>query len=79
VHLTDSAGKELKTATFEEGWELPGRGQGGSLVPGKSVEDILIFEAPAGAIEHLKLELPFEAFGEPAPPVRLLIPKGLIR
>jgi len=78
VKLTDSAGKELKPAVFDDGWDVPGRGESASLRPTMSVDDILVFEAPKEAIEHLKLELPFE-FGDPAPPVRLLIPKAMIR
>ena len=80
VRLTDASGNELKPATFDEGWSLPGRGESASLVPGKLVEDLLIFEVPAAdTMDSLKLELPSEAFGEKAPPVRLLIPKSSIR
>jgi hypothetical protein len=77
MKLTDSTGKELKPATFPEGWDLPGRGTSGSVVPGRTLDDLLVFEAPAEAVETLKLELPFEAFGEKGPAVRLLVPKGM--
>jgi hypothetical protein len=75
--LTDSAGKVLAAKTFEPGWEPPGRPQTKALFPGKTADNLLIFEPPAHTVAHLRLELPGDAFsGTEA--VRFLIPRSSI-
>ncbi|HJZ94669.1 MAG TPA: hypothetical protein VKE40_27635 [Gemmataceae bacterium] len=73
ARLTDGAGKALLVKTFTEGWEPPGRPTAATLFPGRSFEQLLIFEAPANVAGQLQLELPGAAFGG-TDPVRLLIP-----
>lgn len=49
-----------------------------SIYPGKSIEDILIFEKPVGAVEWLHLELPCGHFGGEGF-FRLEIPASMLR
>ncbi|HKB05875.1 MAG TPA: hypothetical protein VKD90_27010 [Gemmataceae bacterium] len=72
--LTDGNGKVLSVKTFAEGWEPAGRpAPAATLFPGRSAEQLLIFESPANVAWPLRLELPGAAFGG-TEPVRLLIP-----
>jgi hypothetical protein len=73
ARLADATGKALAVKTFTEGWEPPGRPTAATLFPGRSFEQLLIFEAPANVAGQLRLELPGDAFGG-IDPVRLLIP-----
>jgi hypothetical protein len=77
ARLTDSAGKVLAVKTFEASWQPDGRAVAVTLFPGKSAEDILVFEIPAKNVEYLRLELPGAAFGD-AEPVKFQIPRSWI-
>jgi DNA-directed RNA polymerase subunit RPC12/RpoP len=64
----------------EVGWTNQIDGQVGrvSVYPGKSITDLVVFEVPVEAVEHLRLELPasnFEGTGK----LRLQIPKTMIQ
>ena len=65
VQLTDSAGRTLKPATFEEGWlpDSPSSKSAGKLFPGKTSETRLIFSAPQPRIDFIRLVLPGTMFG----------------
>jgi hypothetical protein len=73
ARLTDGAGKALAVKTFADGWEPPGRPTAATLFPGRSFEQLLIFETPANVAGQMRLELPGAAFGG-TDSVRLLIP-----
>ena len=63
VRVTDPTGKQLKLATFEDGW-LPDRGKPAERVfPGKASEVRLIFAAPPAKVDYLRVQLPGAAFG----------------
>jgi hypothetical protein len=72
--LTDSEGKRLSMATFEPNWLPPGRPSRKALFPGKSADNLLLFEAPSPDVAHLRLELSGAAFGA-VESVRLHIPR----
>jgi hypothetical protein len=65
VQLTDSAGRTLKPATFEEGWlpDSPPSKPVGKLFPNHKSEVRLIFSAPQPRIDFLRLVLPGTMFG----------------
>jgi hypothetical protein len=48
-----------------------------SLPTAKSVDDVLVFEAPPASINYLRLELPCAAFGAKGK-LRLEIPRSMI-
>jgi hypothetical protein len=64
--LRDTKGKTFRLKRFDATWEIKGQVHSAvGVFPGKSVEDILVFEAPAPKEipAHLRLELPASAFG----------------
>ena len=63
--LRDTKGKVLKLKRFEATWDVKGQVRSTSIMPGKSVDDVLIFEAPPlkDIPARLRLELPAAAFG----------------
>jgi len=65
VQLTDSAGRTLKPALFEEGWlpDSPPSKPTEKVFPGKTSEVRLIFSAPQPRIDFLRLVLPGTMFG----------------
>jgi hypothetical protein len=65
AQLTDSAGRSIKPATFEEGWqpEPPVNKPLDRLYPGKGSEIRLIYSAPQPRIDFLRLALPGTTFG----------------
>ena len=71
------AAKALPKKAFEPGWSPLGKHQGGTLMPGKGVQDRLLFEVPTNEIQGLRLELPAGAFGGQNS-VRLQIPRSMI-
>jgi hypothetical protein len=74
--LTDSSGKTLALKTFTEGWTPVTRPpQPKVLFPGRSLEQLLIFEAPGKNAGDLKLELPASAFGS-TETVKFLLPRS---
>jgi hypothetical protein len=63
IRVSDPSGKALKPATFEENWQ-PDRGKPSDrLFPGKASEPHLIFVAPNGKVDWLRVQLPGSAFG----------------
>jgi hypothetical protein len=61
--LTDDKGKSYSLVAAEPDARLPGQVLKALLVPGKPVNDLLVFEAPADKVLSLRLELPADAFG----------------
>ena len=63
--LRDTKGKVFKLKRFEATWDVKGQQRSTSVFPGKSVDDILIFEAPPlkEIPSRLRLELPAAACG----------------
>jgi hypothetical protein len=63
--LRDTKGKVFKLKRFEGTWDVKGQIRSTSIFPGKSVDDILIFEAPPlkDIPSRLRLELPAAALG----------------
>lgn len=73
--LTDAAGRVLPLKVFPDGWTLVDRPKPNKvLFPGRSTEQLLIFESPGKTAGDLKLELPASALGG-SDPVRLLLPR----
>ncbi len=63
--LRDTKGKVFPLKHFNAEWDVEGQVRSTSLFPGKSIDDILIFEAPKSKEipAHLRLELPGAAYG----------------
>jgi hypothetical protein len=78
AQVTDSTGKGLPGKKFPEGWEVPFHAQNGAILPGRTHDDWLVFEAPEGKFDYIRLELPVWAFGGTGEPVRLHVPASLI-
>jgi hypothetical protein len=64
ARLTDNAGNRYKGVNFGFGDEIIGQVKSESIYPGKSVDELLVFEAPIDAAKSLKLELPASNLGE---------------
>ena len=79
VQLTDSMGRSVKPAVYEEGWtaDLPSAKPIEKLFPGKSTEVRLLFSSPQARIDFLKLALPGTTFGFKEE-VKFQIPSGSI-
>lgn len=58
ARLTDDRGAELKRVTFGFGNNVKDRTVLDTLTPGKVINDLLVFEAPAANAKALKLVLP---------------------
>lgn len=61
--LRDDNGKSYALKTFPSGWIVKGRANDAAIPPGKSLDDILVFEPPPARIRYLRLELPASAAG----------------
>jgi hypothetical protein len=61
--LRDDNGKSYALKTFPPGWIVKGRTNGAAIPPGKSLDDVLVFEPPPATIRYLHLELPASAAG----------------
>jgi hypothetical protein len=73
--LTDANGRVLPLKVFPEGWSVVERPKPNKvLFPGRSTEQLLIFESPGKTAGDLRLELPASAFGG-TESVRLLLPR----
>ncbi|MBA4067201.1 MAG: hypothetical protein C0501_26545 [Isosphaera sp.] len=72
VSLTTPAGKPVRAAGFDRGWEPAGVRPPAAVYPGKSAEMVFVFEAPSPRPDHLRLELPGAGVGV-EPPVRFRI------
>lgn len=71
--VTDPQGNVLAIKVFEAPGEAGDRPQPAGLFPGKSAEQLFLFQPPAKPVEFLRFELPGVAFGE-TEPVKLQIP-----
>jgi hypothetical protein len=77
--LTDNVGNSYNRKNFGLGTQIVGQVQEAtSIYPGKSVEDLLVFETPLDNIQHLQLELPGSTVGVGGK-IRIQIPKAMIR
>jgi hypothetical protein len=75
--LRDGAGASLTQRWFETGAKSSGRSTNPQLFPDKFADDLLVYEAPAKGVDHLRLELPASAYGGSGR-IQLLIPAGMI-
>jgi hypothetical protein len=75
--LRDQKDRVYPVPSLPAGAQVPGQVQSAALLPGKFVNDVLIFEAPARQVEYLRLELPAAAIGGTGQ-LRLLIPSSMI-
>ena len=71
--VTDPQGNVLAIKVFEAPWEAGDRPQPAGLFPGKSAEQLFLFQPPAKPVEYLRFEMPGVAFGE-IESVKLQIP-----
>jgi hypothetical protein len=78
ARLSDNTGRTYRLKSFGAGAEVVGRSAHASLAPGKYVDDMLIFDPPAAAAEHLRLELPGAACGA-AETFRLQLPRTMVQ
>lgn len=73
VRVSDSTGKLLKPAAFDDGW-VPDRGKPTEKVfPGKSSDVRLIFAVPADKLESLRVQLPAACVGMPGEEIKFRI------
>lgn len=63
LRLRDAGGKMYPLKVFPAGREVVGQVATASIPPSKWVDDVLVFEAPTGRVEYLRLELPGESVG----------------
>jgi hypothetical protein len=77
LSLRDAAGKEYSLKVFPPGREVVGQVSRASIPPTKWVDDVLVFEAPTGRVEFLRLELPGDIVGNKSN-FRLQIPGRMI-
>jgi hypothetical protein len=64
VILRESTGRSLSQRTFAAGLNVSGQLRTGLLMPGKWIDDVLVFELPSERFEYLRLTLPLSAFGQ---------------
>jgi len=77
LSLRDARGKEYSLKVFPPGREVVGQVSRASVPPTKWVDDVLVFEAPTGRVEFLRLELPGDIVGNKSN-FRLQIPGRMI-
>jgi hypothetical protein len=75
--LRDNKGKTYAEKVFAAGWVVKGRVANAAIAPGKTLDDVLVFEAPPPGVEHLRLELPASAVGAEGR-LRMEIPRQMI-
>lgn len=75
--LHDNQGKSYRLKSFSTDRVVVGRALKSSIPSGKSLEDVVVFEAPPPTVEWLRLELPAAAAGG-AGMLRFEIPKHTI-
>ena len=73
--LADDVGNHYKGVEFGISTQIVGQLRSESIYPGKSVEEVLVFEAPVEAARYLNLELPAKNVGEKGT-IRLRIPRN---
>lgn len=76
--LTDNFDNRYKVVDFGFGNDVVGAIRSESVYPGKSVQDVLVFEEPIAKVEHLNLELPASQFGGEGM-LRIRIPASMIQ
>jgi hypothetical protein len=75
--LRDSGGRTFRQKTFLSDVLPVGQLRHGVLLPGKWIDDVLVFELPGERFDWLRLELPLSAFGEEGK-VQWLIPRRMV-
>jgi hypothetical protein len=75
--LRDNRGKAYPLKTFAAGWVVKGRAGEAAIPPGKSLDDVLVFEAPPDDISYLRLELPAAPVGAKGQ-LRMEVPKRMM-
>ncbi len=78
VSLHDNFGNKYKRGSFDVLIDIVGRTKEASIYPGKSVDDVLLFEVPLESVKRLDLELPGENIGSDKV-CRFRIPANLIK
>jgi hypothetical protein len=77
LSLRDAGGKSYPLRLFPSDRVVAGQVTNASIPPTKWVDDVLVFDAPPGRVEYLRLELPAESVGSKGS-FRLQIPGRLI-
>ncbi len=75
--LRDDQGRTYPEKTFDFAWVIKGRASAAAIPPGKTLDDVLIFEAPPTTITYLRLELPGQSLGGEGQ-LRMEIPRSMI-
>src|SRR5215467_9090082 len=75
--LRDEQGRPYAEKAFAAGWTIKGHVASASIPPGKTLDDILVFEAPPTNVQSLRLELPAAAVGAEGQ-LRMEIPRRMI-
>lgn len=79
AELTDPTGTQLKVKHFDAGWVAAVRATPGvGLFPGKTADVPLLFDAPTGKPDFLRLKLPGDAFGI-TEPIRFKLPNTFVQ
>jgi hypothetical protein len=76
--LQDNFGNNYRRVSFGFGTEIVGHTEKASIYPGKSLADVLVFQAPVEKAEYLNLELPADNCGGTGM-FRLRIPADMIQ
>lgn len=76
-NLEDNLGNVYKRINFGATARIVGQAQSESVYPGKSIDDLLVFEVPVDKAKSLRLELPAAAFGGEGK-LRIEIPAEMI-
>jgi hypothetical protein len=77
-HLTDDKENRYKRITFGIGLAVKDAQDETSLYPGKSLRDVIVFEAPVEGIKWLRFGFPAQSFGETGD-FRFEIPRDMIK
>lgn len=77
LKMTDKHGNKYTFYLFEPGL-LEGQADATSIRPGKSVKDVLVFEAPIATATYARLELPAAAISDQKDPICFEIPMTMI-
>ena len=75
--LTDGQGNAYKRINFGFATKVVGQVENEAIYPGKTAEDLLVFEPPVDNAPFVRLELPAAAFGGTGK-LRFQIPKAMI-